>query len=140
MRFFFSYVKSTNGIIQPNFGHRQLCYICIHTYMCMYIVQLLSPVQLFATQWTASRQAPLFIGFPRKNTGVGCRFLPLGSSWPRDQTHVSCIGRWILCLWATREAWMCHCLHTNENSSIIIVMVDTWRPLCTILILSHGSL
>ena len=27
-----------------------------------------------------------------------------GSSWPRDQTHVSCIGRWILYYWATREA------------------------------------
>ena len=26
-----------------------------------------------------------------------------GSSWPRDQTHVSCIGRQILCHWATRE-------------------------------------
>ena len=27
-----------------------------------------------------------------------------GSSWPRDRTHVSCIGRWILYHWATREA------------------------------------
>ena len=27
-----------------------------------------------------------------------------GSSWIRDQTHVSCIGRWILYHWATREA------------------------------------
>ena len=27
-----------------------------------------------------------------------------GSSWPRDQTHVSCIGRRILYYWATREA------------------------------------
>ena len=25
-------------------------------------------------------------------------------SWPRDWTHISCIGRWILCHWATREA------------------------------------
>ena len=28
-----------------------------------------------------------------------------GSSWPRDQTHVSCTGRWILYHWPTREAW-----------------------------------
>ena len=28
-----------------------------------------------------------------------------GSSQPRDQTCVSCIGRWVLCHWATREAW-----------------------------------
>ena len=27
-----------------------------------------------------------------------------GSSLPRDQTRVFCIGRWILCPWATREA------------------------------------
>ena len=27
-----------------------------------------------------------------------------GFSWPRDQTHISCIGRQILYYWATREA------------------------------------
>ena len=27
--------------------------------------------------------------------------LSRGSSWPRDWTHVSCIGRWILYRWAT---------------------------------------
>ena len=27
-----------------------------------------------------------------------------GSSWPRDQTHVSCIGRWVLYCWASKEA------------------------------------
>ena len=25
-------------------------------------------------------------------------------SWPRDQTRISCIGKWILCCWATRDA------------------------------------
>ena len=30
-----------------------------------------------------------------------------GSSWLKDQTSVSCMGRWILYHWATREAqWM----------------------------------
>ena len=28
-----------------------------------------------------------------------------GSSWPRDGTYVSCIDRWVLYHWATREAW-----------------------------------
>ena len=28
-----------------------------------------------------------------------------GSSQPRDQTHISCIGRWILYHWAAWEAW-----------------------------------
>ena len=27
-----------------------------------------------------------------------------GSSWPRDQTHVSCMGSWVLYCWASREA------------------------------------
>ena len=31
-----------------------------------------------------------------------------GSSWSRDQTRVSCIGRWILCHGVTREAWLSH--------------------------------
>ena len=31
-------------------------------------------------------------------------FFSRGSSWPRDQTWVSCIGRWILHQWSTREA------------------------------------
>ena len=35
---------------------------------------------------------------------LGCHFLLRGSSPPRDWTHISCIGRWILYLWATREA------------------------------------
>ena len=41
---------------------------------------------------------------PGKNTGVGCHFLPRGSSWLGDQTHISCIGRWFLYCWATRKA------------------------------------
>ena len=31
------------------------------------------------------------------------------SSWPRDQTHISCIGRWVLYHWATRES------HSNSE-------------------------
>ena len=28
----------------------------------------------------------------------------VGSSWTRDRTHISCIGRWILYHWTTKEA------------------------------------
>ena len=35
---------------------------------------------------------------------------PRGSSRPRDQACVSCIGRWILYCWATREASL-HLVH-----------------------------
>ena len=36
---------------------------------------LLSCVHLFVTPWTVACQAPLSLGFSRKNTGVGCHFL-----------------------------------------------------------------
>ena len=32
-----------------------------------------------------------------------CHFLLWGSSWPRNWNRVSCIGKWLLYLWATRE-------------------------------------
>ena len=38
-------------------------------------VKLLSCVQLFATSWTVALQAPSPMGFPGKNTGVGCHCL-----------------------------------------------------------------
>ena len=47
-------------------------------------------------------QVPLSMGFLRQDYWSG---LPSRrSSWPRDWTHVSCIGRWILCCWTYREA------------------------------------
>ena len=42
-----------------------------------------------------------------------------GSSWPRDQTHVSrvsFINRWIVYHWATREAWCKFCRQENITS------------------------
>ena len=41
---------------------------------------------------------------PGKDIGVGYHALLRGSSWPRDQTHISYIGRWILYHWATWKA------------------------------------
>ena len=63
-------------------------------------------VWLFATPWTVAHQAPLYPwDFPGKNTGVGCISSSQGSSWPRDQTCISCIccteGRFSTC-WAIR--------------------------------------
>ena len=43
------------------------------------LVAQLSHVQLFATPWSATLQAPLFMGnSPGKNTGVGCHALLQG--------------------------------------------------------------
>ena len=39
------------------------------------VVQSLSHVQHLVTPWTVACQAPLPLGFPGKNTGVGCHFL-----------------------------------------------------------------
>ena len=44
------------------------------------------------------------VDFPGESTGVGCHFFSRGSSWPRDQTQVSCIAGRRFTLWATREA------------------------------------
>ena len=64
------------------------------------VVQLLSHVQLFRTLWTVACQAPLSMGFSRRECWSELPFpSSVGSSWPWDQTHVSCIGRWILCHW-----------------------------------------
>ena len=43
-------------------------------------------------------------GSPGKNTGV---FSSMGSSWPRNQTRVSCIAGKFFTSWATREAHIC---------------------------------
>ena len=57
---------------------------------------VLSCIQLFATKWTVDSQAPLSWDFPGKNTGVLAISYSSESSQPRDQTHISCISRWIL--------------------------------------------
>ena len=46
--------------------------------------------------WTVAHQAPLSWDSPDKNSGVGYHFLLQGSSQPRGQNRVSCIGRWVL--------------------------------------------
>ena len=44
---------------------------------CHVVLSGFSHVQLFATPWTITLQAPLSMGFPLQNTGVGCHFLDL---------------------------------------------------------------
>ena len=40
-----------------------------------------------------------------------------GSSWPRDQTRVSCIGRQILYCWVTREPPTAHKYRKQQNGN-----------------------
>ena len=55
--------------------------------------------------WTVARQAPLYLGILQARILEWvARSFSWGSSQTRDQTHISCIGKWILYHWATREA------------------------------------
>ena len=86
------------------------------------VVQSLSHVQFFSTVWSIARQAPLSMGFPRKNTGMGCISFSRGSSPPRDRTCISWIGRGILYHGATWEALLnsvakCRLMPLNTTST-----------------------
>ena len=50
----------------------------VHYSVIVALVLSLSCVQLFVTPWTVIHKAPLSMGFPSKNTGVGCHFLLQG--------------------------------------------------------------
>ena len=84
-------------------------------------VFLFSHVQCFATNWIAACRTPLSMWSPRQRYWTGLPFPPQGSSWSwsdldqilircswsswiRDWTCVSWIGRQILYYWASREA------------------------------------
>ena len=56
----------------------------------------LSCVQLFASPWTIAHQAPLSRIFQARILEWVTISFSRGSSWPRDQAHISCFGRWIL--------------------------------------------
>ena len=51
---------------------------------CLVELNILTPwvcvccAQLFVTPWTVALQVPLSVGFPSKNTGMGCCFLLQG--------------------------------------------------------------
>ena len=58
-----------------------------------------------ATPWTLAYQAPLSMGFSRQEywSEFAISF-SRGSSWPRDQTQISCIAGRFFTNWAMREA------------------------------------
>ena len=67
------------------------CPHCTIWHVC--ILTCFSCVRVFATPWTIDGQAPLPMGFSRQEywSGLPCP-PPQGSSWPRDQTHDSCVS------------------------------------------------
>ena len=77
-------------------------FLAIHIYIYMYACQVTS-VRSDSLWPYGPWSARLLCSWDSlgKNTGVDCHFLLWESSWPRDRTHVSCIGRRILYHWAT---------------------------------------
>ena len=67
------------------------CHVCSVMFNSLWLHEL-SPARVFCL-WD----------FPGKNTGVGCHCLLQGIFLTRDQTHISCIVRWILYYWAIKE-------------------------------------
>ena len=64
-------------VLPYNILHKCLLYLLYENCFNCHLL-LLSPfsrVQVFRTLWTVARQAPLFMDYPGKNTGVGCHDL-----------------------------------------------------------------
>ena len=62
--------------------------------------QLLSLVPLFVTPWTTAHQAPLSMGSPGKNTGVGSHSLFQGIFLAQG---LNCTAHRFFTIWATRD-------------------------------------
>ena len=92
-------------------------------------VKLLSRVRLFVIPWTVAYQASLSMGFlqARILEWVTISF-SRGSSRPRDQTWVSCIGGRRFNLWAIREAQFQ--VYSKVNQLYICMKVKSSLTLC----------
>ena len=72
----------SQGTASPAFNRKRgiqgafLCFgICCFQALCKRVVSRFSRVRLSVTPWTVTREAPLPVDSPGKNTGVGCHFL-----------------------------------------------------------------
>ena len=66
-----------------------------------------SCVWLFTAPWTVVPRLLCPCTSAGRNTGVGATSFSRGSSWPRDQTWVSCTAGEFFTAWITREAFWC---------------------------------
>ena len=68
---------------------------CVHTTVC--VRSVIQACLTLSDLWSVACQGPLSMGFSRQAYWNGAAISsPKGSSWPRDLTHFSCIGRQIL--------------------------------------------
>ena len=81
---------------------------------CLVELNILTPwvcvccAQLFVTPWTVALQVPLSMGFPSKNTGMGCHFL-LQGIFPTRGPNLG-----LLCLQRSQA-------HSCSRSSVLIL-------------------
>ena len=84
---------------------------------------VLSHDWLFATSWTEGFSVHgIFQTRVLESVAI---FFPRGSSQPRCQTCISCIGRWILYHWATREALLLSKMGQSLEFSLISYFLCT---------------
>ena len=79
---------------------------------------------LFAIPWTVAHQAPLCGIFQARILEWVAISSSRGTSWPRDPSHLSWVGRWVLYRWATREAHRSTCSQWIGTSMILL---RSWR-------------
>ena len=101
---------------------------------CVMVVVSLNHVRLFETPRTVAFQSVCPWNFPGKNSGEGCYSFSRGSSWLRDQTHVTCVaGRFFYC-WATKEALIETTYQCNRQVLIMEGAVDGFATVLLLII------
>ena len=102
-----------------------MCYMCVCVCVCVFSCLTLWP----HGRWPTRLLSPW--DFSGNDTGVGCHFLFQGSSWPKDQTHiscVSCVGRQIL---YHRATWLSSVI-TGPSIHVLcdVCLPWSWTWLC----------
>ena len=93
--------------------------------MCACSVAQSCPVLCVPMDFSLAGSCPW--NFPGNNTGMGYHFLLQGR--PRDQTCVSCIGKWILSHWAIKEA-LAFPSASVQLLSCVWLLVTPWTAAC----------
>ena len=83
-----------------------------------------NPVRLFAALWAAAFQAPLSLGFSRKEHSSGVSMSSRGSSRPRDQTRVSYSPALAGRFFTARAIW--EVLSVMQSVGLQTVRHDLW--------------
>ena len=109
----------------------ELPYICVRILplkkIRLYITRFLNLVWLFCDPMDYSLPGCSVLGFPSKNTGVGCHLFSRGFSWPRDWTPGLLHLLQILYHWATIEALVLQHVFILIYSKVIFwIKIHKW--------------